>query len=254
MKLCTVGDANFTKNGSSERAGARGVGAFGLGGLCGFRETSGDEGARGDGVAGSGGTVARHVRPARDEPRVGPVDLGAPRGLLRAAGSGRGRDRRHRGGLGPRVGLALRALPAGRRVRARLGGRRRRRARPRRLGPGGRGAHRGPGIIGLQPASAVGPERCPRGQHARDAQGDGAGRHRCGRPRLRRGGRAGGAQRARRGRGQRRAEQPGAPVPVGAHQPPGRCLRDRSDAVRPRGAPRGAGRGGRWHRRPAALV
>ncbi len=219
------------------------------------RETSGDEGARGDGAAGPGGTVARPVRAARDEPRVGPVDLGAPRRLLRAAGRRRRRHRGGRGGVGPRLGLALRAVPAGRRVRARLGRDRRRRCTPRRPGAGRRIGHTGgQGSSAYSQRPLLGAERRPRGQHPRDAQGDGARRHRRRRAGLRRGRRAGHAQRARRGRGQRRAEQPRAPVPLRPHQPARRRVRHRPAALRPRGAARRAGRCRRGHRRPAAVV
>ena len=54
--------------------------------------------------------------------------------------------------------------------------------------------------------------------------------------RLRRGGGLGRGGRLRRRRGQRRPAQPGAPVPLGPHQPPRRRVGRRPPPLRPRGA------------------
>ena len=72
----------------------------------------------------------------------------------------------------PRARLALRAVPAGDGVRRRVGARSRRRlprrgrARARRARP-----RRRPGIVGVQPARAVGAVARARGQHPRGAEG-----------------------------------------------------------------------------------
>ena len=181
----------------------------------------------------------RPVRPPRHQPRRRrpPLHGSAPR-LLPAPG-GRGlRDGGPGGGQRPPVGLAVRALPAGRAQRRRLGPDRRRaprrgHARARRARP-----QRRAGLVRLLPTRAVGAFAGAGGQQPRGPEVDGAGGHRGRRRRLRLGGRAGRVVRARRRGDQRRSAQPAPAVPVRADQPtratnggrtarcwPGRCWR-----------------------------
>ena len=61
------------------------------------------------------------LRAPRDQSRPSPRHLGSSRRLLRAPGGRWGRGHRHRGGLGTRFRLALRARPAGERVSDQVG-------------------------------------------------------------------------------------------------------------------------------------
>ena len=110
--------------------------------------------------------VAGRTAPSRVVFGPHETNLGRGRGhqrparrLLPGAGRRRGRRRGHRDGLGPPVGLALRAGPAGRAVRAGLGRGGRGLPSPRHPGAGRAGPRRRPGVERLLAVGAVGARR-----------------------------------------------------------------------------------------------
>ncbi len=162
--------------------------AFGLGGVGSVRETSGDEGARGVGAAGSGGT--RRASCSGRTRRTSGWDRSISERHVAYY------ERRAAGGAGvvvveeasvhdsdwpyERCPLAAECGPGWAAVADAV-------ARARRAGAGRARPHRRPGIVGLQPACAVGAERGARGEHPRDAQGHGERGHRRRGAGLRRG-------------------------------------------------------------------
>ena len=193
--------------------------------------------------------------PARTAPsRVvfGPheTNLGRGRGhqrppcrLLPGPGGGGCRRGGHRDGLGPPVGLALRAGPAGRAVRARVVGGGRGLPPPRHPGAGRAGPLRRPGVERLLAVGDVGAVAGGRRGQPRDAGGHGAVGHRRSWSTASRTppGRAvaSGLDGVEIDAGSHLAAPP---VPLRAHQPARRPLRIRSPAPDHRGARRRAGR------------
>ena len=190
-------------------------------------------------IGGRDGPVPGGVRPARDQPGPGPGHRSPPRRLLRPPGRGRRRCDRHRDGLGHRRRLALRAGPAGRRVRRRLAGRRRGLPAARHAGAGRARPRRRAGVQRLLAVGACGrrpgsPTWCPASCPPRSIR-PGSTTVVAG---FAEAARAGDRPAAGRGRGRRRGLVAAAPVPLRAHQPAPRRLRRGPAAAHPRGAGR----------------